>query len=423
MRITRSRPARFTVVAIASVLLIGAAPAVSVDITEGFEVVPPAGWTINNQSEPLGVTSWFQGNPAVFPAHQGPTNSYAGANFNSTTGTGTISTWLISPQITTLSNGDGWSFYTRTGTGSPFPDRLQLRMSTNGVCSPGTGAASTGDFATELVTVNPSLTVGGYPETYTQFSGTLSGITGQATGCLAFRYWVTDGGPDGANSNYIGVDTFAFTDDAPDVSIGDVTVAEGNAGTSNANFTVTLTPASASTVTVNYATANGTATAPGDYQTTSGMVTFAPADTSETVSVPVVGDTAVEPNETFLVNLSTPVNAAIGDGQGQGTITNDDAAAAQPKNVSLKANKKRVPKGKKVKLTAVVSPCPGHQGHVINLMKGASQLQSKASDTACTAVFTVKMKRKTSFTAVSPQQDADHLAGTSNKVTVKIRRT
>lgn len=210
----------------------------------------------------------------------------------------------------------------------------------------------------------------------------------------------------------------------PAISINDVTVAEGNAGPTNAVFNVTLSSSSTSTVTVNFATANGTATAPSDYTTTSGTATFAPSDTSENVTVPVIGDTVDEPNETFVVNLTSPINATLADAQGQGTITDDDlpAVAPQPKSVSLKANKKSVPAGRKVKLTAVVSPCQGHQGHTIDLMKGAKKLQTKASNGACTAIFTVKIKKKTSFTAVSPQQDADHLAGTSNKVTVKVRR-
>jgi len=58
--------------------------------------------------------------------------------------------------------------------------------------------------------VNPTLAVGGYPEVWTQIQGTLSGVAVPSTGCFAFRYFVTDGGPDGSNSNYIGVDTFVY---------------------------------------------------------------------------------------------------------------------------------------------------------------------------------------------------------------------
>ena len=78
-------------------------------------------------------------------------------------------------------------------------------------------------------------------------------------------------------------------------------------------------------MTVNYATGNGTAIAPGDYATQSGTLTFAPGVTSQPITVAVVGDTTVEPDESFLVNLSGPSsNATIIDNQGQGTIVNDD---------------------------------------------------------------------------------------------------
>jgi hypothetical protein len=90
---------------------------------------------------------------------------------------------------------------------------------------------------------------------------------------------------------------------------------------------VTLSPASNQTVTVNYATADGTATAPSDYAAiASTQLTFLPGETTKPVSVTVNGDTTVEPDETFTVNLSGATNANIGDSQGVGTITNDDGA-------------------------------------------------------------------------------------------------
>jgi hypothetical protein len=131
------------------------------------------------------------------------------------------------------------------------------------------------------------------------------------------------------------VDT-AFT------SINDVTVAEGNTGTTPAMFNVTLSHSSSKTITVHYAPANGTAVAPGDYTSTSGTVTFAPGDTSEDVVVQVRGDTIDEPNETFTVNLSQPANAAIADATGVGTIIDDrngvPALTSSSKVVGLKVN-------------------------------------------------------------------------------------
>ena len=108
------------------------------------------------------------------------------------------------------------------------------------------------------------------------------------------------------------------TSGLPSLTIGDVTVTEGHAGTQSATFTVTLSAASDQPVTVAYATADGTATAGSDYQAASGTLTFAPGETSKTITVLVNGDRLGEPNETFLVNLSGPTNATIADGQGVG---------------------------------------------------------------------------------------------------------
>jgi hypothetical protein len=179
-------------------------------MAEGFDVVPPAGWVINNQSAPGGLTSWFQGNGAVFPAHSGASNSYAGANFNNTSGTNTISDWLIVPAVPGgLQNGDVITFWTRTVSAPAFPDRLQFRSSVTGA-NPGTGPNSTGDFSNLLLDINPTYTLTGYPSQWTSFSVTITPATASPTGRLAFRYFVESGGPSGANSDYIGVDTFSI---------------------------------------------------------------------------------------------------------------------------------------------------------------------------------------------------------------------
>src|SRR5581483_5828907 len=89
-------------------------------------------------------------------------------------------------------------------------------------------------------------------------------------------------------------------------------------------FTVTLSAASTQAITVAYTTGNDTATAGSDYQTTSGTLTFAPGETSKPITVPVIGDRLGEPNETFLVSLSSPTNATIGDGYGMGTIVDNE---------------------------------------------------------------------------------------------------
>jgi Calx-beta domain/IPT/TIG domain len=111
---------------------------------------------------------------------------------------------------------------------------------------------------------------------------------------------------------------------APTVSINSVTLAEGDSGSKNATFTVTLSAASSQTVSVPFSTANGSATAGSDYTATTGTVTFAPGTVSQSINVPVSGDTVVEPDETFSVNLGTPTNAVLGNATGTGTILNDD---------------------------------------------------------------------------------------------------
>jgi uncharacterized repeat protein (TIGR01451 family) len=130
-------------------------------------------------------------------------------------------------------------------------------------------------------------------------------------------------------------DTCGYTDtiavpievfDLPAVSIADTAVVEGDSGTVNAVFTVTLSTTGNPPIRVDYATADNTAAAPLDYSTASGTVTFEPGEITKTVTIVVVGDALYEIDETFFVNLSNPQKCTILDGQGQGTIINDDPA-------------------------------------------------------------------------------------------------
>ena len=124
------------------------------------------------------------------------------------------------------------------------------------------------------------------------------------------QYTVTVGSPSGPT---------------PSLSVSDVTVVEGNAGTTSATVTVRLSAAAQAAVTVAVATANGTATvADGDYSATSTTLTFAPGELEKAFSVQVRADTKIEPDETVFVRLSNPTNAIIGDGEGLITISNDD---------------------------------------------------------------------------------------------------
>jgi len=119
--------------------------------------------------------------------------------------------------------------------------------------------------------------------------------------------------------------------DGPSISIGDVTVTEGNSGTVEATFAVTLSAAATKTVTVSWATLDGTARAGGtlpgetDYLPGSGTFSFAPGETTKNVTVNSRGDALDEANESFQVELSSSINATIAKARGTATITDDDA--------------------------------------------------------------------------------------------------
>ena len=124
-----------------------------------------------------------------------------------------------------------------------------------------------------------------------------------------------------------------LNDDTRFMNIDDVSVSEGDAGTQQMVFNVTLNePAGPGGVTVNFATFNGTAVSPSDFLAQTGSLTFAPGETAKTISITINGDTTVELDESFIVELSSLVGAtfAAGGNQGTGTILNDDAANTAP---------------------------------------------------------------------------------------------
>jgi hypothetical protein len=110
----------------------------------------------------------------------------------------------------------------------------------------------------------------------------------------------------------------------PALSIADLAIAEGQAGSLVATPTVTLSAPSATDVTVAFATSDGTATAGADYTATSGTLTFTAGTTTQQVPVTILGDTGHESGETVVVTLSNAVGATLADTTGVVTITNDD---------------------------------------------------------------------------------------------------
>jgi hypothetical protein len=114
------------------------------------------------------------------------------------------------------------------------------------------------------------------------------------------------------------------------ISVSDLSLAEGDAGQSAFRFTVSLDRTESAPVSIGYSTANGTATAPSDYAAANGTLTFAPGETTKTITVQVNGDTRKERDETFSINLANATgNAGISDGHAVGTIVNDDRRHAR----------------------------------------------------------------------------------------------
>jgi hypothetical protein len=130
-----------------------------------------------------------------------------------------------------------------------------------------------------------------------------------------------------------GVGTIA-NDDAT-LSIDDASVVEGNSGSKPATFTVTRFGRTSGAAQVDWATANGTATASNDYNSASGTLSFLAGETTKTLSVSVLGDTLLEPDEAFNVELSEPSGASINDDTGVGAIVSDDLPALSIRDVSV----------------------------------------------------------------------------------------
>jgi hypothetical protein len=131
------------------------------------------------------------------------------------------------------------------------------------------------------------------------------------------------------------VNVFSCTPNVPQVSVADIQVVEGNAGTSQAVFTVRMSQATIKPVTVTYETVNGTARYGNDYERITGTLvipasTATTAPTSGPVRVTVKGDVVSEGDETFLLRLTGVTNATIADGEAQATILDDDAPAEAP---------------------------------------------------------------------------------------------
>ncbi len=175
---------------------------------ENFDCFDCVDWQVLNESSPVGSTSWFQGNPGVFSARSGTPDSYVAASFNSAAFGGDVNNWLFT-RPHAVANGDTFSFWTRTTLNPAVaPDRLLLRFSDNG------SSITPSDFDVVL-SVNPDLTLTDYPDEWTQFTYTVSGLDGVAIGRFAFNYLVPD---TTMNADYIGIDDVVFVSSVPEPS-------------------------------------------------------------------------------------------------------------------------------------------------------------------------------------------------------------
>ena len=190
---------------------------------QGFEdIVNLPGWSTTNQSNPIGITDWFQGKSDIFPSQQGAFSSYIAANFNNTGGeegsSGTICNYLIMPDLGTI---ESISFFTRSVKSSNnfnvYPDRLYLVYSPTGDINPGNCIDDFGDFTDTLLVINEKLTTeDAHPEGYPllEWARFESDVNGD--GRIAFVYYVEDAGFYGPNSNSIGIDSIEWTLSYPD---------------------------------------------------------------------------------------------------------------------------------------------------------------------------------------------------------------
>ncbi len=199
-------------------------------------------------------------------------------------------------------------------------------------------AASNRTVTVQYATANGTATAG---SDYTAKSGTLTffaGTTSQTINVTVSGDTAIEAaetvllnlfGPSNATlDDDQGVGTIAGDDPLPLLAVNDVKATEGQSGTKSLSFSVTLSSASTSTVTVDYATAAGTATPGADFTAAAGTLTFTAGQTSKLVTMTILGDSQSEPDETFTLNLTSATGAVVLDGEGQGTIQNDDTTIA-----------------------------------------------------------------------------------------------
>jgi len=250
-----------------------------------------------------------------------------GARFANKTG-GTITSLDISYR------GEQWRLGSITRTTTDPRDRIIFEYSTDAVTLDGAGtwtAVTALDFNAIQASNDVGATVGAKDgnTVFANVSGSVSGLNlaPNATFMVRWRDYNVNGADDG-----LAVDDFSITPRGttgpvtPTLSVPNVSKLEGNAGTTAFDFVVTVAPTPTADVTFNFATAGVTATEGVDYTGVSGSRTITAGTNSTTITVFVNGDTMVEGDETFQLNLTAISGATPASATAIGTIQNDDVA-------------------------------------------------------------------------------------------------
>ncbi|HYY59410.1 MAG TPA: Calx-beta domain-containing protein, partial [Pyrinomonadaceae bacterium] len=299
----------------------------------------------------------FFSNPACDPSGFGEGKTFIGAKTITTNAAGDVNINVTLPvaapdnyvtATVTSNSGNTSEFSPCALVGGPNPGTFQFSQDyyiaqenePNMVITVTRSGGTTGTVSVDYETVADSATS---PADYTHTAGTLVFNDGEVvkTFTVPIAYDTLDEGNQeqlflkltnatggatiGAQNNVI-LYIIDYDLTFPTTYVSDVQMVEGNAGTTNAVFTITMSPHSQN-VSVGYNTSDGTALAGSDYTAKSGTVIFTPAQTTKTISVPVIGDIANEDDELFYFKINAVNNGSVSDAVGDGLIINDDGAS------------------------------------------------------------------------------------------------
>jgi len=259
----------------------------------------------------------------------------------------------------TLANPVGGSLLDRLGVGTIINDEITPKITITDVSqdegntgkSPAEFVVTLSESSYKTVLVNYR-TIGKTATVTTDFDGipttTLTFNPGETSKVISVnlrgdttiepneRFFVSLSTPINSTiSDSLGVGTIFNDDRFPSMSIGDISVDETDSGSTTATFGVILSQSTNDVINVNYTTADGNAQAGSDYTSTNGVLTFTPGEISQYITVDITGDTLLEGNERFLLNLTNPVGATLVDSVGVGTIYDFIPAGSQPQSVDL----------------------------------------------------------------------------------------